>query len=232
MRPVPRPATASTPGKCPNGPHVKRGHPCITCEQLKGRNPTNVRTLDPDDPTPLDQYCPAYRSAIQNNEPSFTPTFLCPRCGTNAERDTETLECAGCATVEANISPRQRAKRDGESWYMPDTVCQRCGTQALKRVSNGECQGCSPPKRTDTRRTARAEARRCGETWYWPDGETCDRCGWYAMRNVQTGHCSGCRRATAAEHMLRGFDCPITEQHQLRIWRVDDTWFFDPRRKG
>lgn len=39
-------------------------------------------------------------------------------------------------------SPRQAAKRAGETWYTPDTLCPHCGTKALKRVNNGECQGC------------------------------------------------------------------------------------------
>ena len=55
-------------------------------------------------------------------------------------------KCLFCSQKKKELTPRQKAKEDGEMWYMPEVNCEKCGKRSLKRVNNGECRGCHPTK--------------------------------------------------------------------------------------
>lgn len=182
--------------RCVNGPHTCRGEraTCLTCAELRRENPL---MLPYDRGTRVDH----------NDHTWYFPTTLCPRCHTAAERTRDGRQCAGCHTLSYHsMTPRQKARIDGELWYSPTKPCRNCHGYHPRRVSNGACKGC----------TIKSDVR-----------VMCNQCGFYA--DTWGGRCVACMHLTDAERMLKKLDVSIPRKEGLRIYKEYGKWEF--RRK-
>lgn len=135
------------PHVCETGHHLRhiipRSRHCLTCSQLKGKNPTNA----PQSGATVDQQ---HARAVAAGAQFYFPETLCPSCGTTAERSTDGAWCAGCESlVAAPARPGRRgdparvlARTHGKRFYWPQELCSECGWMAARVTQTGHCTAC------------------------------------------------------------------------------------------
>lgn len=81
----------------------------------------------------------------------------CTKCGGLRLCRVDNGRCISCMVTQ--LSPRQRAIKDGKQWYIPTTPCDKCGLLVERNVTTGACSNCIS-KGVDRRSTAESELMR------------------------------------------------------------------------
>lgn len=128
----------------------------------------------------------------------------CTVCGSPGVR-TLAGDCHYCELRKGQLSPRQEAIKNGETWYTPITPCKKCGTLAERNVFNGGCTGCDPKLKEDQRETAESvmmreapdliisrEDARAQDLKVYRTGNYCKN-GHAGFRYVSTSGCIECK---------------------------------------
>lgn len=145
-------------------------------------------------------------AAIASGSEFYVGLDACNKVGHVSIRTTQG-ECYLCLHASKQVTPRQRALKDGRTWYVPDEPCDKCGQRAERSVSKGTCKGCiNAVEVPDGRSTADSEMMRsCPDMvvsrhdarslgmGVFRTGEPCKR-GHAGYRYVSTGACIECLR--------------------------------------